>query len=380
MAPRVIAHVGADAGHVSIELTPPDADLNTSQYRNVVVIPDVHGDAEAFLHSLYIALQRIDGDIGGTPDYATFKQVFDDAIAGRPLPHAPLSTAAPGSVALVQIGDLVDRGPYSIRCMDIIVNAERVLGWAVRILHGNHELQRLLARNAKVYMHKREIEEFASEEAAMAFMQTAVHERLDDVSLLMARLSAGGRDAMGIDNPRNPNTLFVHAGIHLDWFKTVTNATDVNEINAMFQKDMKDWDRLTMWNVAINSPVWMRQYDQLPDNDVLCGEFLTAVLAHFNVARIVVGHTPQFGGVRSKCNGQILLIDVRISRWMYGGSVDEASGNGGNPTAVIMAMGPDGGLDSINAHFSSLDGSRSSVQQIFPPSLDDDLVELDEII
>ena len=344
---------------------PVNAELDTRQYRHVVVIPDVHGDAEAFLVSLYIALEIIDGPIGtGIPPFPLFKQVFDDAIAGRPIPTTPLSAAAPMSVALVQLGDLVDRGPHSIRCMDIILHAERVLGWTVRILQGNHELQRLLARNGAYYMHPREWTGFGSEEAGMAAMQTAVRERLDDVRLLFVRLSAG-RDAG--DDANSPNTLFVHGGVDVPWLTNVTNLTDVNELNAFFQEEMKDMERASKWNTGFSTPLWMRAYDQLPEH-ALCGEFLTSALRYFNVARIVIGHMPQSRRtVGSKCNGRILLTDVQVSRWMAREGVDEASNRGGNPAAILMTMLDDGSLGSIEAHYATLDALAKGSQPIFPP-------------
>ena len=338
-----------------------NAELNTSQYRHVVVIPDVHGDAEAFRRALFVALGKVDGPVGLLP-YSEFKSVFQDATARNITPPRPLSSAAPGSVALVQLGDLVDRGPDSAECIEIALKAESVLGWTVLILHGNHELQRVVRRRPE-YIHPREIAAAGSNETAMEIMRDLVINKLFDKGLLMVRLSSS--TPVPIDDPRNPSTLFVHAGIDLDWFLAVTQSRDMNEINQLFNDHIKVNSSLDHWYNSQNSPVWLREYERQRDESILCGFRLTTVLRRFNVARIIVGHMPQYLYVTRLCEGRILITDVGMSRWMDQDHDD--SFTGGFAAAVIMRMGEDGLLDSIAGHFDNLFGNHSQTQAIFPP-------------
>ena len=258
----------------------------------------------------------------------------------------------------------MDRGPDSAQCVEIAIKVESVLGWTVLILHGNHELMRA-ARVGPQYMHPRDFETVGgSKEAAMGSMRDMVTSKLYDRGLLMVRLSSP--TPMAVDDPRNPSTLFVHAGIDLDWLLAVTESRYVNQINQLFNDQIKVDSSLKHWHTP-KSPVWLRDYDPRWGNiPTTCGYRLTAVLSHFNVARIVVGHLPQYQGVRSLCEGRILLTDVSMSRWMTPDHDDSLSD--GNPAAVIIQMGTDDGLlDSITAHFDNLLGSSPNAQAIFPP-------------
>ena len=361
-----------DGRRTGIVAPPPlsDAELSTSQYQHVVIIPDVHGDAEGFLRSLFIALEKIDGTAGLLP-YSEFKSVFGAATERNILPARPLSSARPGSVALVQLGDLVDRGPDSAQCVEIALKAESVLGWKVLILHGNHELQRL-AQYDPEYLHRREIENAGGSAAvAMERMRSLVATKLYDKGLLLVRFSS--LTTVPQDDPRNPNTLFVHAGIDLDWLlAAIPPSSSLNAINAYFNEQIKVESSLLKWYGSLRSPVWLRDYFLRPESEV-CGDPLTSVLEHFNVARIIVGHTPTYGRVRTVCGGRILITDVSMSRWMSSRGDDMLIG--GNPVAVIMTMGTDGLLDSIMAHFDSLVGSNPRTDPLFPPHppvIDDD--------
>ncbi|KAG2437192.1 hypothetical protein HXX76_005856 [Chlamydomonas incerta] len=63
--------------------------------------------------------------------------------------------------------------------------------------------------------------------------------------------------------------------------------------------------------------VWSRRYIEAPSQQV-CAE-VAAVARRLGVQRVVVGHTVQRGGrVSSRCNGQLLMADVGLSRAIAG--------------------------------------------------------------
>ena len=327
--------------------------MYTSELTHVVVIPDAHGDALALLRSLWLAVVRIDEN----PDltFHKFVAAFDAAIAGRRWQRVnSLSTTQ--SVGLVQLGDLVDRGPYSLRCISIMEVAGSVLGWSVITLYGNHEMMSILGTNSK-YVHPRESivagGSVAARNAMFAIGQP-LHTRMTSQMVGLARLSIGPSGRWIPDHhERSPATLFVHGGIDLEWMARMAEDGDVNAVNGRLYAAAFTVPSLWDWNRP-RSPFWIRDYEFATDSN-LCGYDLSRVLRKFKVGRIVVGHMPQEGGVvRSRCQGRIILTDVKMSRWMDTRDVDEGTSEGGRPVAVIMRMDADGFLESVAAHYTDL--------------------------
>ena len=56
----------------------------------------------------------------------------------RPLP--PTLSMLGNKVALVQLGDIMDRGPQSLYSYKILASIETAIGWKVIQLAGNHDL------------------------------------------------------------------------------------------------------------------------------------------------------------------------------------------------------------------------------------------------
>jgi len=59
------------------------------------------------------------------------------------------------------------------------------------------------------------------------------------------------------------------------------------------------------------------------DKDAVVCKAVDGVLAKTGVRRLIMGHTPHFNGIVSRCNGKILLIDTGISK-VYGGVLSAA--------------------------------------------------------
>ena len=334
----------------------PNAELSTADYDRIVIIPDVHGDADAALRSLLLALTEIEYP-KPMPDLESFNATFNEAIDHGRFPETPLSVTP--SVALVQMGDLVDRGPYSFRCIDIFQVAHLILGWPVLKLFGNHEIMNM-HQNAGMYIHERERDPeggFEKRYAPFSPNGGRYHSLLAGTALGVVRLTSNTHE-YGFGDLRNPNTLFVHAGVDLAWLRTHTTAADANGVNEWMREQISSEEGVELLEES-DSIVWTRG-QAWGDEWISCGRTLDAVLQYFNVARIVVGHTPQTDRLaKTRCEGRVILTDAMMSRWMLntwevGKVIDEAAMVDGRPIAVIMQMDPEGALKSIVAHYTDL--------------------------
>lgn len=115
-------------------------EIIANDYDFVVVIPDIHGELEGLYRSLWLAQKKVDPSRG--EDLNSFKARFT-------APEARISEGA-GRVALVQLGDLVDRGPDSYECVATMSLLPTVLGWRVLQLYGNHELMTVMSPPGEV--------------------------------------------------------------------------------------------------------------------------------------------------------------------------------------------------------------------------------------
>ena len=93
-------------------------------------------------------------------------------------------------------------------------------------------------------------------------------------------------------------TLFVHAGLeasHLDDFESVAaaNALARNMLGTRHDVFIPDSSLISTRSLTA------------PDSIDMCDVFLPRALAHFDVDRIIVGHTPQpTSSVGSRCGGR----------------------------------------------------------------------------
>ena len=101
---------------ISIVWSLPNANIDPSEYKTIVVIPDVHGDYYAAVMSLWIAYQQTVDNL--EINLAEFKRILRQAImAVRDTNDELVVTEdmkippSTGKIALVQLGDVIDRGP-----------------------------------------------------------------------------------------------------------------------------------------------------------------------------------------------------------------------------------------------------------------------------
>lgn len=323
-----------------------DGFFDARRYAHVVVIPDVHGDKDAFIKSLWLAHAQIDHPVIA---YSTFENRFVEAITEGVGRHRMLTNRP--DVAMVQLGDLIDRGPYGAECLMIAGVISDVLGWEVAQLYGNHEIMGFLNKGEQ-YAHPRDFGGILGRRATLGF-GSELAESMKDYFLGMAVLADASPDS-------SVNTLFVHGGVDLDWLGGVSGDSGfVEVINDRIETLTKTREGLAHINL-MDSILWTRDLANEPD-DVVCGLMVDQILTHFDVARIVLGHTPQDGLVRSRCDGKIILADVKMSRWMTSADVDESRPSGGNPVALVFRL--DGGdLTTIDAVYGEV-GSDAFMEE-----------------
>ena len=332
--------------------------LDLANFKNVVIIPDVHGDDSAFLRSLYIGYRQI--ELESSVTFEDFQSRFEDWVSkpNSSDPESPFSTAT--DTVIVLLGDIIDRGPSSKNCMAILSVAHSVIGWPVERLFGNHELLAMTrgASDELHFVHPNDAESYGGTSARQA--DFAPHDGytfryMADKFLAMAHFGNRSNN-MSSSDIRNPNTLFVHAGIDMDWFKNSVgfHSSNIAIFNSIMRstfsspKILPEW--LSVCRVS-NSIFWDRSFAR-EEEDVLCPK-IADILQFFKAARIVVGHTPlPDKRVVTRCGGRIVLADVRMSRWMS---------NEGQPVALILKT-RNNLLSSLKVHYTDMTGQNEETQ------------------
>lgn len=239
----------------------------------VVAIGDLHGDLVAARRALRLA---------GAIDE-------DDQWAG-------------GELVLVQTGDLIDRGDDDRALLDMLERLRaqaKQAGGQLVAMSGNHEVMNVDLNFG--YVTRASMDAFASEGGRAAAFRPS------------------GRYAIMLaDRPvvyQVGDTVFVHGGVLP---KHVRYGLD----------RLNDEVRAWMLGQRPNAPdivevadglIWTRLYS-LDTNEQGCA-LLNEALNLLHAKRMVVGHTPQLGGITSACEGQVWRIDTGASRY-YGGPVE----------------------------------------------------------
>lgn len=276
----------------------------------VVAIGDVHGDFEAFT-----GLLRAGGLISGSGKWVG------------------------GKTHLVQIGDVVDRGPDSRRCLDLLMALQkqaRQAGGRVHALIGNHEAMN--AYGDFRYVSAADYAGFRRDSSER--VRTAYFER-----------HAKGLKAAGMPEPdeeyrrkwlaSHPLGFFERSaamsveGLYGRWVLSNPVAVKINSlvfIHAGISPkyaglSLKDLNRIVVQELASparleggvtmdpEGPLWYRGLAQ-GDEAALEGH-LTATLERLGADGMVVGHTVTEGFITPRFGGRVLLIDTGISQ-VYG--------------------------------------------------------------
>ena len=238
-----------------------------------------------------------------------------------------------GTAHLVQTGDVVDRGPDSRAVMDLLMKLEKqaaAAGGGVHCLIGNHEAMDVYGDLR--YVSPGEYSAFRTEnsEAARATSYKQYHEAMTAASKPEMDRSewelehppgfAEHREAFGPEGVygkwiRGHNTiikidrtLFLHAGLgekYEDW--------TLDRINDEVRKELNNFTELHGGVVTDEQgPLW---YRGLATGDEKTLEpVVDALLKHFDVDRIVIGHSYARAAITPRFDGKVVLIDIGISR------------------------------------------------------------------
>ncbi|MHB8054820.1 MAG: metallophosphoesterase [Candidatus Aminicenantales bacterium] len=292
--------------------------------KKVVAIGDLHGAYDAFVEILQ-GLDIVDGDLHW--------------IAGK--------------THLVQMGDVVDRGPSARDILDLIRRLEseaEKAGGAVHMLLGNHEEMNILGLSLEAKGN-------VTPAQFRSFLPEWIRDRKDAEFRAEAdtpeKFDALWKDYME-HNPQARNAytryfnqnygrwlaghpvilkindvVFVHGGISEAISAQpceAINSEFANEFDRYFKNEEFPWTRL----YQANGPLWYRDL-ALKDEATLRTE-MDRILTNLEARAIVVGHTPRrdalSGRFVTRFGGELWMIDTGI--WMN---------EGGRKAALVIERG-----------------------------------------
>jgi hypothetical protein len=292
------------------------------------------------------------GDLHG--DFQAWTQIATAAGLLGPDGHW-----AGGATTLVQLGDITDRGPDSLKIVrslqQLQAEAPRARGQVIVVL-GNHEAMNLVgdnryttpgeyaafvdgqstARRDRVYEANRaQLEAFyrtrdpkiTAEQVRAAWMSE------HPLGWVEHKLAWSPSGELGQWATRNPailkigGTLFAHGGISAEYARTPMDAVNRRVAAAMAAGDDSPASVLTdplgpMWyrGLVTNDPeaAAARATVKTPSPPMTADQELEAVLSAYGARRLVVAHTPSLKGIQITSNGRLARIDTGNSRY-YGG-------------------------------------------------------------
>jgi calcineurin-like phosphoesterase family protein len=301
------------------------------------------GAAKPAPPSRIIAVGDLHGDFGAWMDIASAAGIVDSA-----------GHWAGGATTLVQLGDITDRGPDSLK---IVRNLQQLQSEApakrgrVVVILGNHEAMNLLGDNR--YTTPGEYAAFADNRsvARRERLYAAIRKQLEaaDPKALpsqvreqwLARTPLGWIEHKAAWGPsgelgrwaaRNPavtkvgDTLFVHGGLSAEYAKL--SLDEINRRAALAMAAADDSPR-SLLNDPLG-PLWYRgltgrdaDAEQIraaspPVAHLTAEQEIDAVLAAYGARHIVIGHTPSLKGIIIEDGGRLARIDTGNSRY-YGG-------------------------------------------------------------
>jgi len=306
------------------------ATAQAAQPKRTIAVGDLHGDYQAWL----------------------------DIAHGAGLIDAGGQWAA-GKTTFVQLGDIVDREPDSLKIVRSLQQLEKEApraGGKVVLVLGNHEAMNLLgdtryttpgefaafatpnsaAVRDRVYEQNRAAVEASAKAGNPALTPQQIRDAwmaehpLGWVEHRLAWAPSGELGRWAISHPaviKIDGTLFVHGGLSAEYAKL-----PLSEINARVQDAMRRGDAAnpTILDDPLG-PLWYRGLVQAdPDAQaarlklapmapkLTVDQEVDAVLAAYGAQRIVVAHTPDLKGIEFLSRGRLARIDTGNSR-AYGG-------------------------------------------------------------
>ncbi len=323
----------------------PGAAMTQPAPSRIVAVGDLHGDHDAW---------RAIGQAAGVID-----------AKGR---------WSGGDATLVQMGDVVDRGPDSLKIIRDLQKLQKDApkrGGHVIVLVGNHEAMMMTgdlryvhpgefaafagrdskARRERVYEVNKTVIEASYRARAPQMTAEAIKDEwlktmpLGKIEYQLAWEPDGELGKWAAANPaivKLGDTLFVHGGISATYA-----GLSVDEINRQVAAALKAQDKsLTAIITHPHGPLWYRGLISRGGGDeatvaptppgatvpLTIEQEVDLALTNYGVKRLVVAHTPNPPGIIAGDGGKLWRIDSGISR-AYGGTLSYLEIVGGQATA-----------------------------------------------
>jgi hypothetical protein len=315
-----------------------------------------------------VAVGDLHGDFGAWQDIARGAGIIDAKGHWKA-----------GKTILVQMGDVTDRAPDSLKIVHSLQQLQREAprkGGKVYVVLGNHEAMNLLgdnryttpgeyaafvdsqsgARRDRVYQANRAQLEAAYRAQDPKITPDQVRSKWDaehPLGWVEHRIAWGPTGELGQWATRNPailkigNILFVHGGISAEYAKQPLDAVNKRVAAAMAAADDSPASILSdplgpLWYrgliIADPDAQAARAAVKPPAPPLTPDQELDAVLAAYGADRLVIAHTPSLKGIQITGNGRLARIDTGNSRY-YGGPLSwlEIAGNQMIPHTVARS-------------------------------------------
>ena len=266
---------------------------------------------------------------------------------------------AGGRTTLVQMGDILDRGPDSLKIVRNLQQLQKEApraGGRVIVVLGNHEAMNLLGdfryttpgeyaamadgqsstRRDRVYAANRAQIEAAAKTQNPQLTPAQIRASWDaqhPLGWVERRLTWSPSGELGKWATGNSaivrigETLFVHGGLSAEYAKASTD--DINRRVAAAMASGDDSPATILYDPL--GPLWYRGLvTRDPDAETARAQAkpplphltpeqeLDAVLKAYGAKRLVIGHTPSLKGIQISADGRLARIDTGISKY-YGG-------------------------------------------------------------
>lgn len=268
-----------------------------------------------------------------------------------------------GDTVLVQTGDVVDRGPDSLKLVQDLMRlqqeAKRAHGQVIALV-GNHEamnvsgdLRYLTAADYAAFTdansaRRREMV-YEANKAAIEAANRQHDPKMTDDAIKQAWFAAtplGSIEHRIAWDPTGPvgswivsnpaivlldGTLFVHGGISPAYAHV-----PLDQINARVAAALKAKaeDAASIINDP-DGPLWYRGLALADAAGPSIEDQLDALLPAFDARRIVIAHTPNLAGITISHGGRLIRIDTGITA-VFGGKLSYLDIVDGNPVAHVV--------------------------------------------
>ncbi|TBU33290.1 Metallo-dependent phosphatase-like protein [Dichomitus squalens] len=290
--------------------------------RKIVAVGDLHGDLPNAQQVLQMArVVDEDGNWSGEVDF------------------------------FVQTGDIIDRGDDTIKLyawMDQLREQAQAVGGTVLSHLGNHEWMNAIGDWR--YVHPSEVKTFGSVPARQKMLSTGKIGRAwaanyTTTSRLPLHPSLGPPNTdydpslMG-SSLSHAAISFVHGGLAPTYPDLTPFPSRINALSTSLLRKLQhrvqppphppnpypglphDATQAEHRLYGSDGPLWYRGWALDPEQKV-CKE-VDAVLQKTGTRRMVMGHTPDFQKIVSRCGGKVIIIDTGISH-AYGGALSALS-------------------------------------------------------